>query len=665
MKTLPLRRAVLLACGAASFLSPSTRAALPAGDVTLQPVVTDNLPIYLSLSGYSTSESDASGPNKQLPLFYPYDNTYDDWWDNLVAEQMQARLPVIMCATRGSWTTSPTDTTGPGNMNPRRLVALINAFNRAGVSSSLMKVACFVDSPAMQGIFNTVYGYPSTTKLDFANTASWNDIWWLRAIKPWFDTVPSAYWYRINNRPVIQFWGFHPGWSTNHYGNISQMLTFLANTFQSTYGERPLFVMPEDVVTSGNQDATVASQADVLGFNGWFATPSNSYSMVQFGGSYIGCAIAGFIDPGFFDPANSNYNNYNRVVYRNNVSGTGTVGDTFQTGLEAAVTNKPKYTLMEGWTDVEEWAGLYRSLNANWAFPNQYINLVRRYSDLRTVTLKLEAEGADSYYDTTTGNAGGKFRRSGDLDVRDINGGNGWQVGWTAPGEWLEFKDVFFSPGNYKFPIRYACGGANTMRLYVDGVALPDVTVPATGSSDAFDTISLGSKTLTGGTHTLRVYFVTGGVDLDWLFVRKTDPLISLTSASNGKIVTAELGGDSTVIANRTAIGPWEQFSINDGNGGTLNPNDPVTLQTYDGLLLCAEGGGGSTLWANRRASGAWEQFTIVRVSGNGTAIANGNTVAIRSSTGKYLTVGSTGTLDVTGSTIGPAQTFSVTLGTQ
>ena len=33
---------------------------------------------------------------------------------------------------------------------------------------------------------------------------------------------------------------------------------------------------------------------------------------------------------------------------------------------------------------------------------------------------------------------------------------NGWAVTATAAGEWIEFKEINFSAGNYRFPIRYS-----------------------------------------------------------------------------------------------------------------------------------------------------------------------------------------------------------------
>ena len=83
-------------------------------------------------------------------------------------------------------------------------------------------------------------------------------------------------------------------------------------------------------------------------------------------------------------------------------------------------------------------------------------NLLRRYTDPKTVTLRLEAEGCDRYLDTTKGSSGAVFRRSGDLDVRTLSGGSGWSVTNTAPGEWLEFDGVYFSAGNYQFIAKYS-----------------------------------------------------------------------------------------------------------------------------------------------------------------------------------------------------------------
>jgi hypothetical protein len=40
---------------------------------------------------------------------------------------------------------------------------------------------------------------------------------------------------------------------------------------------------------------------------------------------------------------------------------------------------------------------------------------------------------------------------------------------------------------------------------------------------------------------------------------------VSLRANANGQFVTAENAGASPLIANRTAIGPWEEFDLMTG----------------------------------------------------------------------------------------------------
>ena len=84
------------------------------------------------------------------------------------------------------------------------------------------------------------------------------------------------------------------------------------------------------------------------------------------------------------------------TISRNGVGGTGTLGDTLRTCLNDSYTQQADLMFAEGWNDQSESMGFYRSKDADWSFLNQYINIMRQYTDLRTVTLRLEAEGADA-----------------------------------------------------------------------------------------------------------------------------------------------------------------------------------------------------------------------------------------------------------------------------
>ncbi len=642
--------------------APVTPAAVPTADITLDAVVTDNLPLISSLTAYVyPNDSDAvsttlGGANVlyDAPLYYPFDTDTPAWWDNLVAEQLQARLPVVMFASRGAKTTNPTQI--DGNMNPRQLTRMVDALQRAN-ATNLVKLACFIDSPSLRGIYTYLHSLPSTTLLDMSSASDWNDVFWLRGVKPWFDTVPRQYWFEMNGRPVIQWWSISSAWFTNQNGNASQMLKLLADSFEDAYGVRPGFILDKNWPSL---DPSTTREPDVIGVNNWFGPPSTSFTTNTFRGFTSETAVPGFIDPSVFDPTSGNYQSAARVIPRNKVDGTGTNGDTLIAGLEAGVIAKPRLTVLEGWNDVREWAGYYRcGSSPRYSFPSQYINIVRRYTDLRTSALRLEAEGADAYYDTTTGNSGGAWRRFGDLDIRTL-GTNGWAVTATAAGEWIEFKEINFSAGNYRFPVRYAALAPHTLRLLIDGVPLPDVVLPSTGGTNNFDTFYLGSAAVAHGVHTLRLYFVDGGVDVDWVFVRKYDPAVTFQSALNGCYLTAAWGGNDALVCNWAAAGAWEQFTVDDlASGGSLFSGNGVNIQAYNGLYLTATNGGGSALLARQRVPASAEDFSLFKLSGSG-ALTNGNQVAIRTSGGRYVTVKPDGSVDASGTSIGTAQTFTI-----
>ncbi len=95
---------------------------------------------------------------------------------------------------------------------------------------------------------------------------------------------------------------------------------------------------------------------------------------------------------------------------------------------------------------------------------------------------------------------------------------------------------------------------------------------------------------------------------------RPTQPVIpassvvSLRSHANGRYVCAESAGTQPLIANRTAIGSWEQFDLIDLSGGN------VALRSHaNGRYVCAENWGTQPLIANRTAIGLWETFQLIR----------------------------------------------------
>ena len=83
--------------------------------------------------------------------------------------------------------------------------------------------------------------------------------------------------------------------------------------------------------------------------------------------------------------------------------------------------------------------------------------------------------------------------------------------------------------------------------------------------------------------------------------------VISLRAHANGMFVTAEHAGAQPLIANRAAIGAWEQFDVLDVGGGN------IALRAHaNNLIVTAENAGAQPLIANRTAIGGWETFQVV-----------------------------------------------------
>jgi beta-glucosidase len=169
----------------------------------------------------------------------------------------------------------------------------------------------------------------------------------------------------------------------------------------------------------------------------------------------------------------------------------------------------------------------------------------------------------------------------------------------------------------------------------------------------SFQTWAGGNFSTTGGTHTVSVgsssrdIRLTGSVTLGSGTPGSGTPVISLRAHANGKIVTAENAGAAALIANRDAIGPWEQFDEIDAGAGAIalrahanslfvtaapgasliadattigsrqtfrlvhNPDGSVSVAASDGQYVC-ENAGAAALIANRAAIGGWESFDLI-----------------------------------------------------
>lgn len=109
--------------------------------------------------------------------------------------------------------------------------------------------------------------------------------------------------------------------------------------------------------------------------------------------------------------------------------------------------------------------------------------------------------------------------------------------------------------------------------------------------------------------------------------------------ADNGQYLCAEAGGGREVLANRLSAGPWETFAVEQIGppGGALMSGQRIALRTENGSYLCAEGGGDGEVVANRTAVGPWETFTIAHADLSYGEILSGQAVILRADGGKLV----------------------------
>jgi endonuclease/exonuclease/phosphatase family metal-dependent hydrolase len=136
-----------------------------------------------------------------------------------------------------------------------------------------------------------------------------------------------------------------------------------------------------------------------------------------------------------------------------------------------------------------------------------------------TVPGTIRAEAFDNggegvaYHDSGPNNVGGAVRQTG-VDIESSSDG-GYDVGWTAPGEWLNYSVNVTSSGSYTVQLRVASSGGATMRVgFNRSNVWQTVNVPSTGGWQSWATVSFPAN-LNAGQQLLTVLFDTGNVNLN------------------------------------------------------------------------------------------------------------------------------------------------------
>jgi len=137
---------------------------------------------------------------------------------------------------------------------------------------------------------------------------------------------------------------------------------------------------------------------------------------------------------------------------------------------------------------------------------------------------RIQAEDFDSggqgvsYNDTSAANEAGADYRDTAVDVGTA-AESGYNVGYLAAGEWLEYTVEIETGGTYLVVLNAASGAdsGGDVRLEIDRSEIATQNVWPTGGWDSWEEIRVGTVDLPAGEHVLRLVVESAGWNLDWI----------------------------------------------------------------------------------------------------------------------------------------------------
>lgn len=217
----------------------------------------------------------------------------------------------------------------------------------------------------------------------------------------------------------------------------------------------------------------------------------------------------------------------------------------------------------------------------------------------------LQAENYSAAFDTTAGNSGNQFRTD-NVDIEaTTDAGGGFNVGWTANGEWLAHNNITFpTSGAYTIAYRVAApsaGGVISADLNAGTIPLGSTSVPATGGWQNWTTVQR-TINVNAGTYNLGTFISSAGFNLNW---------ISIAGASCG--TTPPPTGWTLAWAdefNGTSLDTSKWNIEVNGNGGGNNE-----LQYYTARSENIRVTGGELVIEARREAYLGKQYTSGRIT--------------------------------------------------
>ncbi|HXE81180.1 MAG TPA: carbohydrate-binding protein [Vicinamibacterales bacterium] len=200
-------------------------------------------------------------------------------------------------------------------------------------------------------------------------------------------------------------------------------------------------------------------------------------------------------------------------------------------------------------------------------------------TSVKAIPGAIQAEDFDSggsgvsYWDSTSGNAGGQYRNT-NVDIERASEG-GYDIGWTTRGEWLQYTVNVAKSGTYTLEARVASyGQGGKFRVEFGGVnKTGSLTIPNTGGWQTW-TMVRKSVSLSAGQQRMRVVFESVGPS------GSAGNLTYIRFIEGG--TTTSSGSSSTSSGSRLRVMTW---NVQQGRtaGGSYDLSGQVSVMANSG----------------------------------------------------------------------------------
>jgi endo-1,4-beta-D-glucanase Y len=194
----------------------------------------------------------------------------------------------------------------------------------------------------------------------------------------------------------------------------------------------------------------------------------------------------------------------------------------------------------------------------------------------------LGGEGV-AYHEDTSVNQGGYYRltEAVGVGVSEDTADNGYVVGWTNPGQWMNYTVNVLIPGTYILQARVASPSSvnDSLHVEIDGVNVSgEIVVPTTGDWQNWQTVTVTTTSLTTGQHIMKIYEGTGGYNINYL-----NFILSICPGGSNIIISSQTG--SSYQWQVSTDGGSSYSNISNGASYSGVTTDTLTILSASGSL--------------------------------------------------------------------------------